>query len=76
MNIISETAKLIPRVFNLIRNGETIKLEDPNSSFSEQEVRELYANSYPELLNANIVEKGIVDGALVYEFSSIAGTKG
>ena len=66
----------IKRTFKLQKNNETIVLEDPNQNFSAEEIKELYANQYPELLNASIEKQGIVDGKITFLFSSIAGNKG
>lgn len=69
-------AKELPRVFKIEINKEVLTLEDPNCSLSANEVRDMYTASYPELLNSSIVNKGIENDKLVYEFKVVAGTKG
>ena len=69
-------AQELKRVFQFEINKETITLEDPNSSFSANDVREMYTAAYPELLNSSIVNKGVENDKLVYEFKVVAGTKG
>lgn len=68
--------KKITRVFFLIKDNQRVKLEDINPLLSVNEIIELYSNQYPELINASISNKGIIDDELVFEFSTIAGTKG
>ena len=62
----------------LFQNGnkEKIELEDINPDLREENVMGHYAQLYPELTNANIVDKGIVNGWHEIHFESIAGTKG
>lgn len=69
-------AQELPRVFLLEINKEIITLEDPNSSFSANDIRDMYTATYPELLNSTIVNKGVENDKLVYEFKVVAGTKG
>lgn len=69
-------AKEIPRVFYINIKNNKVQLEDPNPAFSADEVREMYSNQYPELLNASVISKGIENDKLVFEFQTVAGTKG
>ena len=55
---------------------ETMTLEDVNPELTTSQVMEHYSLIYPELTNANLIDKGIVDGFHVINFQSIAGTKG
>lgn len=66
----------IKRKFQIKINGTLITLEDPNDEMTPEEVKDSYSNHYPQLLNAKIEEKGIVDGYSVYEFVTISGVKG
>ena len=66
----------LKRKFTVQVGKDTITLEDPNSNFSAKEVMEMYANQYPQLLNASIEAKGIVDENILYHFATVAGTKG
>lgn len=68
--------KELKRKFTVQVGKETISLEDPNSNFSAKEVMEMYSNQYPQLLNASIEAKGIVDENILYHFATVAGTKG
>lgn len=66
----------IQRVFEIEQNGVKIQLEDPNASFSANDVRDIYTAQYAELLNSTIINRGIENDKLVYEFKTVAGTKG
>lgn len=68
--------KELKRKFTLKVGTEKIELEDPNVNFSAKEVMEMYANQYPQLLNASVESKGIVDENILYHFATVAGTKG
>ena len=68
--------KSIPRVFILQTNNQTLELEDINPDLSVDDIKDLYCNSYPELINATILNKGYQNDVLTYEFQTIAGTKG
>lgn len=59
-----------------INKVETV-LTDPNPALSAHDVKDIYMVTYPELLNAQIENKGIQkDNKLRYEFKTVAGTKG
>lgn len=60
----------------MMEDKESKTLEDPNPNLTAEEVMDLYANQFSELLNAQIDYKGLVNDKLRYEFSTIAGTKG
>lgn len=51
-------------------------LPDPSQSLSKESVLNFYANTYPELLNANIDGPYIKDNEVHYKFVSTLGTKG
>ena len=68
--------KELKRKFTVTVSGNIITLEDPNINFSAKEVMEMYANQYPQLLNATVESKGIVDENILYNFATVAGTKG
>lgn len=67
--------QLLQRQFIFQKNDEQIILEDPNDNLPANTVKSIYANQYPELLNAKLIDKGIVDNKITYEFQTIAGTK-
>jgi len=70
-------ARSIARKFVLLNgNKETIELEDINPELTGEQVMGHYAQLYPELTNANIVDNGIKEGFHLIEFQSLAGTKG
>jgi len=60
------------RVFKY--NG--MELQNPGAAQSVEEVREFYANLYPELNNAEIEGPEHKAGKIVYEFRKAVGTKG
>lgn len=68
--------KELKRKFTIQVGKDTITLEDPNINFSAREVMEMYSNQYPQLINASIESKGIVDENILYHFATVAGTKG
>ena len=66
-----ETTSLV-REFNY--NGA--KLTDPSPKFSLGQVRDFYANTYPEIINAEIEGPKVVGNRNVYTFRRAVGTKG
>jgi PRTRC genetic system protein C len=66
-----ETTSLV-REFNY--NGA--KLVDPSPKFSLAQVRDFYANTYPEIINAEIEGPKVVGARNVYTFRRAVGTKG
>ncbi|WP_064967843.1 PRTRC system protein C [Tenacibaculum ovolyticum] len=74
MSIITSEIK---RIFILSIDEKKIELDDPNPSYSVDEVKETYLNIYPQLLNSKMEYKGYQEDykAIVFEFNSIAGTK-
>ncbi|MGA2983882.1 MAG: PRTRC system protein C [Terriglobia bacterium] len=53
-----------------------IRLPDPNARLSVEEVRNLYAGSYPEIATAAIEGPESTGNKLIYRFSRSIGTKG
>lgn len=66
----------LKRKFTVKIGNEVITLEDPNINFSPNEIMEMYSNQYPQLANAMIESKGIVEDAILFNFATVAGTKG
>jgi PRTRC genetic system protein C len=66
-----QTTALI-REFNY--NGA--RLIDPSSGFTLSQVRDFYANTYPEIINAEIEGPKVVGERNVYTFRRAVGTKG
>lgn len=66
----------LKRKFTVKIGNEVITLEDPNINFSPNEIMEMYSNQYPQLANATIESKGIVEDAILFNFATVAGTKG
>jgi PRTRC genetic system protein C len=62
----------LERIF--IFNG--VKLPDPGSQLSVEEVRSMYVNTYPELATATIEGPAPVDGSMQYTFVRAVGVKG
>ncbi|MFM0210410.1 PRTRC system protein C [Paraburkholderia sediminicola] len=52
------------------------KLTDPSPTFSLQQVRDFYGNTYPEIVNAEIEGPEIVGNKNVFTFRRAVGTKG
>ncbi|MDF0716543.1 PRTRC system protein C [Muricauda sp. 334s03] len=57
-------------------NNNSIVLDDLDSLLTHQQVMEHYSQIYAELTNANIMDKGIVNGYHEIHFKTLAGTKG
>jgi len=57
-------------------NYSGLKLADPDTSMTPQEVRDFYSASFGELTTAEVHDEGVVDGVHTYSFQRIAGTKG
>ena len=57
-------------------NNNTMVLDDIDPDLTHGQVMEHYAQLYAELTNANIVDKGIVNGYHEIHFKTLAGTKG
>ena len=68
--------RVIPRKFSITIDKNKIALDDPNPNLSIENVKDLYTTAYPQLLNAQIQNQGIINDELVIEFVTIAGTKG
>jgi PRTRC genetic system protein C len=52
------------------------KLTDPSPAFSLQQVRDFYANTYPEIVNAEIEGPEVIGNRNVFTFRRAVGTKG
>ncbi|MBB3259973.1 PRTRC genetic system protein C [Paraburkholderia bannensis] len=52
------------------------RLTDPAPSFTLQQVRDFYANTYPEIVNAEIEGPEVRGNRHVYTFRRAVGTKG
>jgi PRTRC genetic system protein C len=57
-------------------NNNSIELDDIDYSLSHEQVMDFYSQIYAELTNANIMDKGIVNGYHEIHFKTLAGTKG
>jgi PRTRC genetic system protein C len=55
-------------------NGVT--LSDPNQAFTLLQVRDFYANVYPEITSADIEGPEQVGAKVIYTFRRAVGTKG
>ncbi len=53
-----------------------LRLPDPGSKLSVEQVREMYAMTYPEILTASLEGPEAVGNKLVYRFSRAIGSKG
>jgi PRTRC genetic system protein C len=52
------------------------KLTDPSPTFTLQQVRDFYANTYPEIINAEIEGPDVIGSKNVFTFRRAVGTKG
>jgi PRTRC genetic system protein C len=53
-----------------------VKLPDPGSSFTPEEVKDLYSAQYPDLTTATISEPETNGDTIAYKFVRNVGTKG
>lgn len=53
-----------------------ITLPDPGPNLSVEQVKDVYAASYPELTSASIEGPEAVGGKMLYTFKRSVGTKG
>lgn len=53
-----------------------VRLADPSPNFTLDQVRDFYANTYPEILNADVDGPTIEGTQQVFEFRRAVGTKG
>lgn len=53
-----------------------VRLADPSPNFTLEQVRDFYANTYPEILNADIDGPAVEGAQQVYTFRRAVGTKG
>lgn len=68
--------KGIKRVFKLKKNGEMLKLDDPDAGMAVNDVMDFYSATYPELTTATVHGPLMEDDCAVYEFKTTIGTKG
>lgn len=57
-------------------NYNSVKLPDPSPTFSLTQVRDFFANVYPEIVNADIEGPEVIGNKNVYKFRRAVGTKG
>ncbi len=57
-------------------NNNSIELDDIDDGMTHEQVMEHYSHLYADLTNANIMDKGIVNGFHEIHFKTLAGTKG
>ncbi len=53
-----------------------MKLADPDSTMTPEQVKAHYAASYPDLANASVSLKDSKDNVETFEFKRAVGTKG
>lgn len=63
-------------MFKLKKNGETLRLDDPNPEMTVNDVMDFYSMTYPELTTATPHGPVMEDDCAVYEFKTTIGTKG
>lgn len=69
------TVTELGRLFNMEEDNETITLDDPNPSWSPEQVLNHYSLQHPILGTATVLRKGVVDGLETFTFISTIGTK-
>lgn len=61
---------------NRIFKYNSLILDDPDPKWSTEEVKDFYANAYPELTQSIIEGPDVSDEGLTYTFRKSVGTKG
>lgn len=70
-----EVTKL-KREFQFKKDGDLVKLPDPNPQFTVDEVLQFYGNQYPELTTATLEGPKVEGSKAVYKVQTTVGTKG
>lgn len=70
------TTTLLPRVFLFASGTTELKLKDPETKYTPEQVKHFYSGSYPILTNAHIEGPNIADDEVQYRFVTTLGTKG
>ncbi|MBS1527954.1 MAG: PRTRC system protein C [Bacteroidetes bacterium] len=68
--------QLLPRVFIHKENGQEIRLTDPDSNLSPEDVCDSYSALYAILATAKIVGPEFKNDTAEYQFVTTLGTKG
>jgi PRTRC genetic system protein C len=68
--------EILKRVFTYKKDGAEKKLPDINDQWTPNKIKDYYAQSYPELINATISGPTVSGSELIYNFDFNAGTKG
>lgn len=66
----------LTREFRFKKDGTEVKLPDPNTDFSLNEVLQFYSGQYPELTTATLDGPKTDGGKAVYSVRTTIGTKG
>ncbi len=74
--IIMLTASILPRVFIFKDKDSEVRLSDPSSKMSPEEVMNFYSGTYPILTTAKIEGPEIKGDEIEYKFLTTLGTKG
>jgi PRTRC genetic system protein C len=76
LGIPTLTITELVRVFNMEDDDNNKRvLDDPDPSWSPEQVLNHYTMQYPILGTATILRNGIIDGMEAFEFASTIGTK-
>lgn len=67
---------IVTQELDRIFRYNSVDLLDPGIQYTAEQVRDFYAPTYPEILNAAIEGPEEKDGKLVYTFRRAVGTKG
>lgn len=70
------TIKNVTRKFKVSDDNKAMVLDDPNATFTIEEVKKFYSGQYPEITNSSIDGPKIVNDEYVYTFNQSVGTKG
>lgn len=68
--------KGLKRVFKMKKDNSVLKLNDPDSDMSLNEVMDFYSMTYPELTTATVHGPELDEDMAVYEFKTTIGVKG
>lgn len=66
----------LKRVFVYKKDGQSLKLNDPDPTIDPQGVLDFYSNLYPELTTGRVGGAEFKGNTVLYEFSASFGAKG
>ena len=76
MVVMANKLKVNEVVREFLDKKNNVTLKDPNPALTPEEVKNIYANEYPHLVNARVDGPKVLKTKLKYTFVTNVGTKG